>query len=116
MKFAAALAGSILSLTTFAAQGAAPTDDTHSTTVQFADLDLDRDAGISRLYVRIRGAARRVCESQLNDPLATPTYGVCVKRAVSAAVGRIDSPRLSAYVARLDGKPAQNVTASVVAR
>ena len=116
MKLAAALAGSILSLTTLVAHGAAPTGDAYSITVQFADLDLDRDAGVATLYVRIRGAARRVCEPQLNDPLAMPTYGDCVKRAVTAAVARIDTPRLSDYVAQRGAKPVRPAPASLAAR
>ena|SRR5690349_16424581 len=116
MKLATALAASILSLTTLAARGASPADDAYSVTVSFADLDLHREAGIARLYARIRGAARRVCEQQASDQLVNQTYPVCVKRAVSAAVARIDSPQLSEYVARLGGNPATISSASVAAR
>ena len=72
MKLATALVASILSLTTLAARGALPTDDGYSVTVKFADLDLDDKAGIAKLYVRIRGAARRVCDQQaIDDPAAS---------------------------------------------
>ncbi|HUQ08796.1 MAG TPA: UrcA family protein [Steroidobacteraceae bacterium] len=116
MKLAIALAASILSLTTLDARAAVPTDDAaYSVTVQFADLDLTRKPGIATLYVRIRGAARRVCEQQA-ERLATQSYPVCVKRAVSAAVARIDRPMLSEYFAQLGGEPAKLAAASVAAR
>jgi UrcA family protein len=116
MKLAAALVASMLSLTMLTARAEASADEAYSLTVQFADLDLNGDAGIAKLYVRIRSAARRVCEQQLYDPQATPTYAGCVKRAVSAAVARIDTPRLSDYVAQLDGKPAQTASANFASR
>jgi UrcA family protein len=117
VKLATVLIASILSLTTLDARSAVPTADSHSVTVQFADLDLNREAGIARLYSRIKGAARRVCDQQASDLLATKqSYPVCVKRAVSTAVARIDRPMLSEYVAQLGGKPAKTTPASVAAR
>jgi UrcA family protein len=117
LKLATALVASILSLTTLAARGALPTDDDYSVTVRFADLDLDHKAGIAKLYVRIRGAARRVCYQQANDEQgANQADPVCVKRAVSTAVARIDRPMLSEYFAQLGGKPAEIAPASVAAR
>jgi UrcA family protein len=116
MKLATGLVASILSLTTFAAQASGPTDEAYSVTVKFADLDLNRQAGIAKLYVRIQGAARRVCVEQASDQLANPTYRACVKRAVSTAVARIDRPMLSDYVAKLGGNPAKTASASVAAR
>ena len=116
MKLATALVASILSLTTLAARGAGPTDDAYSVTVKFADLDLNRQAGIARLYVRIKGAARRVCNQQANDQQVNQTYPVCVKSAVSTAVARVDRPMLTDYVAQLAGNPPKTATASVAAR
>jgi UrcA family protein len=116
MKLATALVASILSLTTLAARGAGPTDDAYSVTVKFADLDLNRQAGIARLYVRIKGAARRVCNQQATDQQVNQTYPVCVKRAVSTAVARVDRPMLTDYVAQLAGNPPETAPASVAAR
>jgi UrcA family protein len=117
VKLTTVLIASILTLTTLEAQSAVPTDDAYSVTVQFADLDLNREAGIARLYARIKGAARRVCDQQASDLLATrQSYPVCVKRAVSTAVARIDRPMLSDYVAQLGGTPAKTAPASVAAR
>lgn len=117
MKFATALVTSILSLTTLDATAAAPTDDANSITVEFGDLNLDRQAGVARLYSRIKGAARQVCNQQSNDQtVSKQVYSACVKQAVSTAVARIDRPLLSDYVAQLHGKPANTAPLSVAAR
>jgi UrcA family protein len=117
MKIATALAASVLSLCTFAAQADAPTEENHSVTVQFADLDLDRQPGIAKLYFRIKSAAKRVCDSQANERLATrQTYDVCVERAVSAAVARINRPLLTSYVVQRSGKPPKQAPAHVAVR
>lgn len=117
MKLATALVASILSFTTLDARAAAPADDAYSITVPFADLDLNREADIAELYLRIKGAARRVCAQQANDQLlADQNQAGCVKRAVSAAVARIDRPLLSDYSAQFGGKPAKTAPASVAAR
>ena len=117
MKLATVLVASVLSLTALDARSAAPTDDVYSVTVQFSDLDLNRKAGVAKLYTRIKGAARRVCDQQANEQLvAKQTYSVCVKRAVSTAVAHIDRPMLTDYVAQLGGKPAHTAPASIAAR
>jgi UrcA family protein len=116
MKLATALVASMLSLTTLAARGASPTDDAYSVTVKFGDLDLNRQAGIATLYVRIKGAARRVCDQQAEDQSVNQSYPVCVRSAVSTAVAHIDRPMLTEYVAQLGGNPAKTAPASVAAR
>lgn len=116
MKLAIVLATSILSFTALDARAATPADDAYSVTVQFADLDLNRQAGIATLYLRIKGAARRVCDQQVSDLLARRIYPVCVKRAVSEAVAHINHPMLTDYVAQLGGKPAKTAPISVAAR
>jgi len=116
MKFAIALAASILSLTTFDARAYAPADDdVVSITVQFSDLDLDHKAGIATLYTRLDGAARQVCD-QHAGLMAKQAYRVCVRKALSVAVARIDRPMLSDYFAELGGKPAKTAPATVAAR
>jgi len=117
MKLVTAIVASILSLTTLHAQAAAPQGDALSVTVQFADLDLTREAGIAKLYTRIKGAARQVCDQQDRQQLqAKLSYPVCVKQAVATAVARVDHPMLSRYVAQLGGKPAKTAPVSVAAR
>lgn len=115
MKLAPVLVASILSLTTLAARAAAPVTEALSVKVQFADLDLTREAGIARLYLRIKGAARQVCDQQAQHSLRQ-TYPACVKQAVSAAVARLDRPMLSDYVAQLGGEATNTVRATVAAR
>lgn len=117
MKLATVLAASILSIATLDARAAAPSIETFSVTVQFADLDLDREAGIAKLYTRIKGAARHVCYQQAEEqPEATQSYPACVKRAVATAVAHINRPLLTDYIARLGGKPAKTASERVAAR
>jgi UrcA family protein len=116
MKFTTALVASILSFTTLDATAAAPTD-THSITVEYGDLNLDRPAGVAKLYSRIKGAARQACDEQSNEQMVSKQiYRACVTQAVSTAVARIDRPMLSDYVAQLGGKPAKPAPVSVAAR
>jgi UrcA family protein len=117
MKIAIALTASILSLTTLDARASVPTgDEAPSITVQYADLDLDHQAGVAMLYARLDGAARRVCDQQQADLRAKQSYRVCVNKALSAAVARIDRPTLSAYVAQRTGHPANTTRVTVAAR
>ena len=117
MKLATTLVASILAATAIDARAATPADDAYSITVQFADLNLDHKAGAAKLYFRIRAAAKRVCGEQANERLvAKQTYAICVKRAVSAAITRIDRPMLSDYFAQLGGKLATTAPENVAAR
>jgi UrcA family protein len=116
MKFAIALAASVLSLSTLAAR-AAPTAEPYSVTVQFADLDIERKAGVAKLYSRIKAAAQRVCDQQANERLAAKqTYSVCVERAVAAAIARINRPMLSEYAAQRGIKLPKEAPAQVASR
>lgn len=104
MKLATVIAASILSFAALHAQAAAPAD-THSISVQYADLNLDSKAGIVTLYRRIKGAAERVCDEQARERLAAKrSYAVCVELATSAAAARINRPMLTEYVAQRSGK------------
>lgn len=104
MKLAIALTTTILSLSTLDARATAPAD-VDGITVSYADLDLDRNAGIVTLYRRIQGAARSVCDVHSGRMLVTKrSYSSCVANAVGSAVVQIDRPMLSEYVARQSGK------------
>jgi UrcA family protein len=117
MKIAIVLATSALSLCQLAAQAATPTEEPHTVTVQFADLNLDRKPGIAKLYLRIKNAAKRVCDQQANTRLAArQAYDVCVERAVSIAVARINRPMLSDYVVQRGGKLPKEASAHVAVR
>jgi len=80
---------SLLPLIALAASGiaSAASQDVPSIVVRFGDLDLNTQAGVSRLHKRIRNAAESVC-----GPLDTRILGLrdafneCVKDAVSNGI------------------------------
>ena len=71
-----------------------------SLTVQFADLDLSKDAGAATLFNRIRGAALKVCSTYRGGPTLRDKqqHAACVDFAMSNAVARVDRPELTEYV------------------
>jgi UrcA family protein len=73
--------------------------DVQTTTVHFADLNLDQPAGVASLYRRITVAADRVCgEPYLTGShVVSDGWRVCVTQAVDRAVLVLDRPTLSAY-------------------
>jgi UrcA family protein len=78
-----------------------------SLTVQFADLDLSKDAGLESLFDRIKGAAERVCSAHSGGTTLRDQqqYAACVDFALSNAVARVDRPELTDYiVSRYSGK------------
>jgi UrcA family protein len=104
MKIAAVLAVSFLVLGALDARA----DDTEVNTykVLYADLNLDREAGVAALYQRLRVAAKRVCSDVASPMLASrKTYAACIERAVSTAVAQIDRPMLSDYAAQRLRRP-----------
>jgi UrcA family protein len=80
----------------FAANAA--TADVPSLRVQYADLDLSRDAGVEHLYTRLRHAAGSVCDqhADVRDFRAVAAERTCAARALDRAVAEIRSSRLSA--------------------
>lgn len=75
----------------------ASASDTSSMRVAYADLDLAHDAGIDRLYSRLRQAANSVCGSaDLRDLHAYAAQRACATSALDQAVAQIHSSRLSA--------------------
>ena len=76
-----------------------PDEIRHSTAVHFADLNLNKTAGVAALYRRITAAASRVCGQRAltgsNYPL--PEYTRCYNEAIATAVVRVDRPQLTAY-------------------
>lgn len=81
----------------FAAGATAPSDPP-AVHVQFADLDLSHDAGVERLYARLRRAATTVCSlhADIRDLRATELERTCVATALDRAVADVHSARLSA--------------------
>ena len=79
--------------------GASPTlaDETpRGIKVSYADLDLSTAAGAATLYSRIRGAARQVCGPEGVLDYHMRGWKRCFNGAVSNAVAKVNSPRLTA--------------------
>jgi len=65
--------------------------------VRYADLNLGNDAGVYRLYERLRSAATQVCTYPSAFGLIDKD---CIKRAVQDAVNGIDNSALTALHSR----------------
>ncbi len=66
--------------------------------VSISGLDLTRPQGISRLYSRIRTAARSVCAPFEGRELAQfQQHEECVQQAIDGAVGQVANRDLTAY-------------------
>lgn len=104
MKIAAVLASSLLA---FAALDARAADSEVSTfKVQYADLNLDREAGVAALYERLRVAAKRVCSDAVSQLLSSrKSHADCIESAISTAVVQINRPTLSKYAQQRLRKP-----------
>ena len=79
------------------AANAVATTDVPSVRVQYADLDLTRDAGVEHLYTRLRHAAVAVCDqhADIRDFRAVAAQRTCTANALDRAVAEIHSSRLS---------------------
>ena len=72
-------------------------DNVAQVRVQFADLNLASDAGVEQLYTRLRKAAHQVCGFE--DAREIQAYALateCAARALSDAVAKVHSDKLSA--------------------
>jgi UrcA family protein len=91
------LAGCLLAIASSMAHAVTITDGVPSVTVKYSDLNLSTDEGATRLYTRIRGAAREVCPD--TNPRDLKTFAdskACQSAAIARAVREIQSPRLAA--------------------
>jgi UrcA family protein len=84
-------------------------DPPRSETVKFADLNLDTSAGVEALYGRIHRAAIHVCSNA--EDFAEGTRA-CMKDAESRAIGKVNSPLLTAFYEKKTGRTPQAVVAS----
>jgi UrcA family protein len=84
-------------------------DDVRSETVKFADLDVGTTAGAEALYGRIHAAARRVCEQPAGE---LGSVRPCMANAESQAIGKVNSPLLTAFYQKKTGNRPQTITAS----
>ena len=72
--------------------------------VNFADLNLDKAAGVETLYRRVKTAARRVCgantaQRRTGSIRQLGTDRQCYELAMTKAIQQIDHPQLSALYA-----------------
>jgi UrcA family protein len=97
--FLACAAGAIASLAL-----AQPSHAADSRVVRFDDLNLRADAGVARLYDRLRVAARQVCGASYTTNLyAKTSYRRCVSETLSRAVAEVDVAELTARHEKQDG-------------
>jgi len=90
--FATSLIGALtLCAVASAVFAAPPAQELRRQVVRFADLDLTRPAGAQELYLRIRNAARDVCETY--DRFGPDRR--CMEQAVARAMARVSAPLLT---------------------
>jgi len=73
--------------------------DVPSRTVSYGDLNLDSHEGVARLYMRIKSAAREVCE-QVVDVSVTGAHlrrRHCQQHAIEQAVEDVRSSQLTTF-------------------
>jgi UrcA family protein len=81
------------------AAGAMQTVEVVTRRVSFADLDMGRDAGAATLYLRIRLAARQVCEPEFAtwNWKSQVSTNRCMEHAIAQAVEDVNAPKLTSY-------------------
>jgi UrcA family protein len=80
-----------------------------SETVKFGDLDLGTQAGAEALYKRIHRAASHVCVQPAGELAGARR---CMEQAENNAIGKVNSPLLTAFYEKTTGRYPQTVTAS----
>ncbi|HEY7928909.1 MAG TPA: UrcA family protein [Steroidobacteraceae bacterium] len=102
------LAGCLLagSLAHFSLAQADSVPEVPTAQVRFHDLNLSSARGVQRLYARIGVAAAEVCApvEPAGSLIHSAAFRLCVGHAIATAVRRVDSPRLTAYYERLQGR------------
>jgi UrcA family protein len=72
--------------------------ETHSVKVRYADLNLSTIEGATRLYGRLKRAAREVCGLDYVQPeeqMYSRNGKICYDATIAAAVAKVNSPMLS---------------------
>lgn len=104
MQRISGLAGALLITTGMVAGFAADAEaappasiETRSVAVSYADLDLNREAGVQALYQRLRLAAKQACGSVDTRDLASRTgWQKCREVALANAVAQLGNERVAA--------------------
>lgn len=101
IRHAAGAAFAALALTATVTVAQAGTDKAPELRVSYADLDLSTPEGITVLYVRVREAARRLCEPLRlrTGTRVSDSYDTCVREAIGATGRRLKTPALMALYA-----------------
>ena len=84
-----------------ATAGDHPANHGSSTTVKFADLDLNTDAGRRELLDRLSKAADRICRDGPVSGLEAYGYSRCRHRTLEAAVDKVHHEQVSALFAAM---------------
>ena len=99
---------------TTAAAASADSGEVLTSTVQYADLDLSHQAGVDRLYARIRRAAQTVCSPfEGRGAEQNQRWTQCVDASTARAVADVHKPAVAALHAAKTGKKAPLRMASV---
>jgi UrcA family protein len=97
MKPIIAMALLAAALTANLASAATADGEARQAVVHYSDLDLSRPEDAHRLYTRIRGAAREVCEDLRSADLQrAQIYRQCLDKAVTDAVAKVQSAQVAA--------------------
>jgi len=81
-------------------------DEVSRQVVKFSDLDLQADAGVSKLYARIQTAAHTACEVYGTRGLGSMTLvNRCQDQAVAGAIAALNNPALSRHHAEQSAQP-----------
>lgn len=98
-KLLTGAAVSVISLACAGAYANSPPVESHSSTVHFQDLNLNRQHDVAKLYNRITVAADRVCgpRSLTGSHYKTADYQSCYADAVAQAVAHVDRAAVTSY-------------------
>jgi len=93
---------------------AAVQPETRSLEVSYADLDLTKEAGAERLYLRIRSAARSVCGTPgLQQIINVSRIRQCAEDATARAIAQVNSPALTRYYEEKGGSAYRDLAFSI---
>ena len=87
---------------------ASDSGDVPHAVVKFGDLNLSSPDGATKLYGRIKGAAKDVCgsfDTNARDLTDLAAVNTCIHNAVRDAVARVNQPALSAIYNARNGDP-----------
>ena len=95
-NFLAAVAAVCLASVTIVAHADEAAGGVPARTVHYSDLNINTEAGATRLYARIRNAAQQVCGDVDSRRLEVAAAAkACVNRAIYSSVRSVNSPKLT---------------------